>query len=255
MSKIKFLKATAIVTLSLYSLLGCQATKPVRPTSSPTSAAEIEVGMVTGAQQPDVLLEREVYHPGDQINITAVGTSLTDTAWIGIVPSAIPHGNEQTNDDNDLGYVFLKDNERVFLVAPKEPGEYDARLNDADEDGKEIASRSFKVEVDPSPVAEPKLLLDPVSKFAPSSEIDIQFEAPTNFADNAWIGIVPTDTEHGEEEVGDSANMGYEHLNGRSRGTVRLTAPGNAGEFDVRMYDSDDKGKEVGSVSFVVTEE
>ena len=208
--------------------------------------------MVAGAQQADVQFDRQVYQPGDQIDITALGTNLTDSAWVGIVPSAVAHGDEATNDANDVGYKHLKDKDRVFLVAPKEPGEYDVRLNDSDQNGKEVASRTFTVEADPNPVLEAKLVRNQESELDPNSTFEVEFEAPLSFPENAWIGVVPSGTPHGEEQVGDSSNMGYEHLSGRSRGTVRLTAPDKPGEYDVRMYDSDNGGQEVGSVPIVV---
>ena len=172
---------------------------------------------------------------------------------MGVVPSSIPHGSEEDNDSNDLGYVRIREG-ALHLIAPKEPGDYDARLNDSDEDGKEVASRTFKVTVDPSPIVEPKILWAPTGPVPAGSELSIEFEAPLSYSENAWIGVVPSATAHGEEKVNDEAQRGYQHLNQRSRGKVVLTMPEEVGSYDVRMFDSDDGGKEVGSVSFEVSE-
>lgn len=251
------MKKTILLAVALLSLAGCQGAKPAdqpNSTPAPNSTATASEGEVSGALQADVQLMQEVYYPGDQIEVMAVATNLKDSAWVGIVPTSVPHGEEKTNDANDLGYVYLKDNDRVLLVAPSEPGNYDVRLNDDDNDGKEVASRTFKLEVDPNPVAEAKLTWDGEEKVPAGETFEVQFEAPLSFEAKAWIGIVPTDTAHGEEAVGDAANLGYEHLGGRSRGSVVLRAPTTPGTYDVRFYDSDAEGKEVGSVAVTVVE-
>jgi len=183
-----------------------------------------------------------------------VATNLTDSAWVGVVPSAIPHGQEEENDNNDLGYVFVKDNTRIILVAPREPGDYDVRLNDDDNKGKEIASRSFQVTDDTQPVTQAKLTWQPEGSLTAGESVEVGFEAPLSFAENAWIGIVPTDTPHGKESENDPVNLGYEHLDGRSRGSVELQLPTTPGTYDMRMFDSDSNGNEVGSVTFEVSE-
>ena len=258
-------KSLAIAIVSLVPLVfGCQK-EPVpeqtaipRPpaASSPSPGATAtpggEVGMVSGALQPDVQMDKEVYRPGEQINVTAVATGLADSAWIGVVPSQIPHGKESDNDSNDLGFHYLRDGSKFFLVAPDKPGEYDVRFNDDDADGKEVASRSFKVEPDPNPVNDPRITWEPPAEVEAGSVMDITFEVPTSFAEDAWIGVVPSATAHGSEEDGDAADLVYQPLDGRSRGVASLKAPAEAGDYDVRIYDSDSKGKEVASVSFKV---
>ena len=258
-------KSLSIAIVSLMPLLlGCQkapvpeqAATPRPPvTSSPspetTAIPSGEVGMVSGALQPDVQMDKEVYLPGEQINVTAVATGMADSAWIGVVPSEIPHGKESDNDSNDLGFHYLRDGSTFFLVAPDKPGEYDVRFNDDDGNGKEVASRSFKVELDSNPVNDPRITWEPPAEVEAGSTIDVSFEVPTTFAEDAWIGVVPSATAHGSEEDGDAADLVYQPLDGRSRGVASLKAPANPGDYDVRIYDSDSKGKEVASVSFKV---
>jgi hypothetical protein len=252
------MKKILIIAITLLGLLGCKqgADAPTQSASPDTAASGAsDGGQLTGALQADVQLEREVYFPGDQINIVVMATGYQDSAWVGIVPSAIPHGQEADNDANDLGYVFIKDNNRLMLVAPKEPGDYDMRLNDDDAEGQEMASRTFKVEADPAPVTAPALLWQPNGAEQVNNKLEVRFEAPLTFASDAWIGIVPSDTEHGKESVGDAANRGYEHLQGRGRGTVLLQVPAEAGKYDLRMYDTDADGSEVASISFEVEAE
>lgn len=247
-----------LIGLAIVGAFGCQPAPqtPSAPQSATTPAplssrtADTETTL-TGALQADVQLDRESYLPGDQIHVTVIAVGLTDTAWVGVVPSDIPHGSEEENDAHDLGYLRVGE-EPIVLLAPAEPGDYDVRLNDSDDAGKEVASRSFKVTVDPAPVEEPKLLWQPPQAVVAESSISVEFEAPLSFPEDAWIGIVPSSTAHGEEAVNDSANLGYQHLNKRSRGKVTLTAPTEPGSYDVRMFDTDSDGKEVASVTFEV---
>ena len=53
-------------------------------------------------------LSRNVFLPGEAIE-TAFTTPATyaSNAWVGIVPSSIPHGSEVDNDKHDISYVNL----------------------------------------------------------------------------------------------------------------------------------------------------
>jgi hypothetical protein len=91
-------------------------------------------------------LNKTTFSPGEEIRVSFVALpTKTSNAWIGIIPSQIPHGNELVNDHHDLSYQYLRGGtfgELVF-TAPTQTGSYDFRMND---NGKEIASTSFKVQ-------------------------------------------------------------------------------------------------------------
>ncbi|WP_459926015.1 hypothetical protein, partial [Desulfatiferula olefinivorans] len=97
----------------------------------------------------------------------------------------------------------------------------------------------------------PTLTLDKTT-VKPGQEIQVHFTAAENFADNAWIGIIPSHVEHGSEPVNDSHDLSYQHLRKRASGTLTFKAPSKEGAYDFRMHDTDNKGREVASVSFVV---
>lgn len=248
------MKKTILLAVALLTFSGCPSQEPPEETSSPqpvSTASASPEGSVTGALQPDVQFSKEVYYPGEEIEVMAVATGVSDSAWVGIVPSSVPHGKEADNDSNDLGYVYLRD-KRLILAAPRQPGDYDVRLNDNDDDGKEIASRSFKVEEDPAPVTEAQILWQSTEPLAPGTQVEVPFEAPLTFDNNAWIGIVPSDVAHGDEAASDGANKGYQYLSGRCRGKVLLTLPEQPGKYDLRMFSSDNEGEEVSFISFEI---
>jgi hypothetical protein len=93
-------------------------------------------------------INKETYKPGEEI---VVAFKAPDTwpknAWIGIIPSVAPHGDETENDKVDVAYVYLnkKTSGEVILRAPKESGSYDIRMHDTDKDGKEVEYITFEV--------------------------------------------------------------------------------------------------------------
>lgn len=120
---------------------------PQQPTENVTASLTITSG--TG-----------VYAPGESIEIafTAPASFMQD-AWIGIIPSSIAHGSEAENDLNDLDYQYLmgQSSGTMTFNAPAEPGQYDFRMHDTDDNGVEVASASFTVEAASQPTG---LLVD-----------------------------------------------------------------------------------------------
>jgi len=107
---------------------------------------EEEVEEETG----DTALEinKKVYKPGEEIVITfKAPDTWPKNAWVGIIPSDAPHGDETENDKVDVAYVYLnkKTSGEVTLKAPKESGSYDIRMHNTDQNGKEVEYVSFKV--------------------------------------------------------------------------------------------------------------
>lgn len=77
-----------------------------------------------------------------EIHINISGYDTSGTAWIGIVPSTIGHGKEAVCDSYDIAYKHLKDvtnNKVVFEKISGQSGEYDIRVFDNDDGGKEVA--------------------------------------------------------------------------------------------------------------------
>ncbi len=99
--------------------------------------------------QPILSLDRTTVRPGGPITIHFRGAQGLDrNAWIGIIPSGVPHGDERTNNDNNLSFQHLQGRAAGSLTfrAPTRPGYYDFRMHDSDERGREIAFISFTVE-------------------------------------------------------------------------------------------------------------
>jgi|GEM_PF-6712072 len=87
--------------------------------------------------------------------------------------------------------------------------------------------------------------------FAPGEEIKVVFTAPAGLAESAWIGIIPSNVEHGSEPVNDQHDLTYRYFKSTS-GSLIFKAPAQPGSYDFRMNDSDSNGREIASVNFIV---
>jgi len=108
-----------------------------------------------------------------------------------------------------------------------------------------------RLEIMADSVAGGSLSLDK-NAYDPGEEIKVSFNAPQGYANNAWIGIIPSSVAHGSEEENDKHDLAYQYLSGRTSGVLAFYSPMQLGSYDLRMHDSDDNGKEVASVTFSV---
>ncbi len=194
-------------------------------------------------------LSKKVLDPGESVTVSFNAPGAADSAWIGLIPSSVPHGDEAVNDQHDLDYRYLDSGSSGSFVfeAPNRPGSYDFRLNDGS--GREIASVGFEVK---SPDFSQVSLRLASAVVAPGGELHAGFTAPATLPDNAWVGIIPSSVEHGDEAVNDQHDLGYEYLSGRTSGAIVLSAPAEPGSYDLRLNDTDDNGREIASVPFEV---
>ena len=193
-------------------------------------------------------LLKNTYSPGEKILVKFTASSqYPEDAWVGIIPSSVSHGSEVVNDQNDITYQYLKKVSIGMLTftAPEKPGQYDIRMNDSDNGGKEVASVTFWVG------GEASLSLEKLT-FSPGEKIVVSFTGSPDYKENAWIGIIPSNVEHGSEARNDQVDLTYQYMNKQAAGTMVFTAPNVPGSYDFRMNDSDDGGKEVASVTFTV---
>jgi hypothetical protein len=126
----KKLVIISFVTALLFAAMFISACKPSAPAG------------------PSLATDREVYAPGETITVTfSAPAGLPTNAWVGIIPSNIPHGDEAQNDTYDLTYQYLNGmtSGKLVFTAPVAPGTYDFRMHDTDSNGKEIASVTFTV--------------------------------------------------------------------------------------------------------------
>lgn len=90
------------------------------------------------------------------------------------------------------------------------------------------------------------------TSYKTSDEIIVTWDIVETLGEHAWIGIIPSSVVHGSEKDGDEKDVNFHFIDTKT-GTHTFSAP-EAGDWDVRAYDSDDeeKGKEIGYISFKV---
>lgn len=198
-------------------------------------------------------LEKTSFSPGERIVVHfRAPASFPTSAWIGMIPSNIPHGSEVTNDQHDIEYKYLKGmtSGTLYFTAPRKAGRYDFRMHDRDNGGTEVGSMSFDVVVPSGGGA--SLSLNKRSYYV-GEQIMVSFTAPATFPRNAWIGIIPSGIPHGSETTNDQHDIAYKYIEGMTSGTFYFTAPNSPGSYDIRMNDNNSGGNEVTSVTFTVS--
>jgi hypothetical protein len=97
------------------------------------------------------------------------------------------------------------------------------------------------------------LKLDKAS-YAVNEVIKVTFSAQSGLDKHAWIGLIPSNIKHGNEELNDQNDVSYQYLDGRTSGTLTFKAPNDPGNYDFRLNEADGKPNalELASVSFTV---
>ena len=143
MKKGIYLAAIGLLLLAALFLVACSGSDEPAPQVQPAQPAP------SGGIPATLSLGRDVYYPGDPINLVYMAPAgLPANAWVGIIPSAVPHGTEEVNDQNDISYQDLNGTTSGIMefVAPSVPGSYDLRMNESDNGGRELASITFTVQ-------------------------------------------------------------------------------------------------------------
>ncbi|MBN1166488.1 MAG: hypothetical protein JXA44_05075 [Methanospirillaceae archaeon] len=212
----------------------------------------------TGAGPENCLVpERLTYYPGQPVLVWYRGLpSFDDDAWVGIIPTAIPHGSEEINDENDVSYQYIgKTGSGSLTFEAPEPGRWDLRMFDSDDSdiGKEIcAVEILVIPAGTGDVTDDGIRINKLA-FYPGETIEVWYLGSSSFYDDAWIGIIPSAVPHGSEEINDENDVSYQYIGKKGSGRLTFEAL-EPGWWDLRMFDSDDSdiGKEICSLSFTV---
>lgn len=86
--------------------------------------------------------------------------------------------------------------------------------------------------------------------------VEVTLVINTPLADDAWVGIVPSETPHGLEADSDTVDTTYAYINSAQDGKIILYAPTTAGSYDVRLFNTDSatNGVELASTTITISE-
>ena len=202
------------------------------------------------SQKANLLLSNTAFYPGQAIQLQVqLPEQLPDDAWIGLIPSDVPHSDEKTNDQFDIDYRYVNTakNGTLNFTAPEQPGSYDFRLNDT-AGGQELASVSFTVAARDTSSA--KITLTK-SNWEPGIDMTVRFSVPPGLPNNAWIGIVVSDVSHGDGRTNSANALDWRYLEGVAQGQLMFKTPTVAGKYDLRLHETE-YGREIASTGFVV---
>lgn len=151
----------------------------------------------------------------------------TDSAWIGIIPADVPHGEEEKNDEFDMDYRYFKDlksgAEFAFNPITMEPGDYTLRVNEKDDGGAELAFCNFKV--NPlGKVTVDDLKLTVISKPSQSKENNIpgsDLKVGKNWPTGGVAALVPAPGFDLDGVVNDDKNLTAKFVSGTTLDEAR----------------------------------
>ncbi|MCX6089138.1 MAG: hypothetical protein NTX88_01925 [Candidatus Atribacteria bacterium] len=191
--------------------------------------------------QPGLHLDKDTYLPNEKIKVQFTAPAQLDSsAWVGIIPSNVPHGDETINDQNDVAYQYLsgKTEGQLVFSAPADPGNYDFRMHNTDSGGKEIATVSFTVAF-----PQPHLSLN-ATEFSPGESITVHFaSSPGNQKD--WVGLY-------KKGAVDRDYLTWKYTEGKKDGSLTFEAPSDPGEYDARLFENDGYTRQSISETFTV---
>jgi len=89
----------------------------------------------------------------------------------------------------------------------------------------------------------------------PGEEITVNYSAK-NIQDRSWIGLIPSNIQHGSEATNDDNDLDWKYIEKDvSTGALIFVAPSDTGDYDFRLNGNNDANtaKEISSVSFKVS--
>lgn len=219
--------------------------------SAPEDLASIE---------PTLAVDKKVFtsHEEFKVSFTAPIVYWYD-AWIGLVPEGTQGVNASEFDAHDVSHGYLQGRTEgtVGLRVPGLPGKYELYMfTNTGTGGSQCANLGLlEVVLPEGGDCEPTLKLDKAT-YKPGEEIVVDFTAPAIFDYNSWLGIVPSEVEHGSTSTNDAHDVTYDYVYGRLNGTVKFVAPDSAGSYDVRLNNGTwlGDGKEHCHVTFTVAD-
>ena len=188
--------------------------------STPTSSEGIVAGNTT------ITTSKSTYTIDEGIDFSFTASKLPDDAWIGIVPAAIPHGDEAVNDSHDTSYEHLRGRTKGDITLPNPGlGTWTLRLHDTDNNGRELTHVAF--EVVSSRHQEPIEILEAVT----GEPVRFKLNHPPNHHE-AWVGIYPagaSDQDHGAH------NQRWKYIRDIDVNNVSIPNQGE-GNWSIRVF-------------------
>jgi hypothetical protein len=90
------------------------------------------------------------------------------------------------------------------------------------------------------------------TEYKPGEEITVTFSNEDWYVgSDAWVGIIPSEIEHGDETLADEYDIEYYYLESLENGKAVFYTL-DAGKYDIRVFTSDDEGEEILYIPFTI---
>lgn len=202
-------------------------------------------------------LPRVRFKPGNKLQLSFTTPSgLPFNAWIGIMPHELEHGPQSVRKTNDIEAKSLdgKTSGSLEFITPALEKQLDFRMYDNAENGRELAVLSFVVTRElPSEETQTALLSLPKSQFKPGKIVRLGFKVPASFEPSAWVALVPSFVSHGDPLVNEQRKLSSKSFDGKLSGEIDYQLTNEEGQYDFRLHDRSDQGREAGYFSIRVS--
>lgn len=233
-------------------------------------AENVVQDITTDKPSGEIIVLKDEFNPGEEIRLAYTldsdtltgGTIKLVSTGSGAASSNETGNNKTVNNQNENTAreekAFNKNIGVLTFTAPTEPGTYELAMYTKDLDGSstdgmdEISSITIEV-IDPNAEARSLDADMEISKesYSPGETITVNYTAPSAWDNTAWIGIVPSIVDHGNERENFKNKLEHKNLSG-PKGTLTFTAPQTPGVYDLRMHSSDKDGMEVEDIRIIV---
>ena len=182
-----------------------------------------------------ITTSKSTYTIDESIDFSFTASKLPDDAWIGIVPVAIPHGDEAVNDSHDISYAHLGGRTNGDITLPNPGlGTWTLRLHDTDNNGRELTHVVFEVVSSlGSSGSLHKGRNCEINILEARSGKPIRFNVNNRPSGNeAWFGLYPvqaTDHDHGEQ------HQNWMYFRDVGRNEISLPTK-SAGRWSIRVF-------------------
>ena len=226
--------------------LDFEISSPLQQSSTPTSSSDIVAGNAI------ITTSKSTYTIDEGVDFSFTAPKLPDDAWIGIVPVAIPHGDEAVNDSHDISYAHLAGRTKGDITLPNPGlGTWTLRLHDTDNNGRELTHVVFEVV---SSLASTESLH--TGRTCEINILEARAGKPIRFNVNnrpsgneAWFGLYPvqaTDQEHGEQ------HKNWMYFRDVAQQNTLYLPPKSAGRWSIRVF-SDGGYNQIERLDFDIT--
>ena len=189
-------------------------------------------------------IDQEAYLPAETVKASiTLQTTLSDQAWLGIFPAAIPHNEPR----NYLSYEYIQQGrgKPYDLKAPEKPGSYEIRVFD-DAFGNEITSVAFQVG---RFNAKNLSLTTDRPDYDPQANMKLHFVADKDFPREAWVGMYAGDINDNSDTR--DGLLDFEYLEKRTEADLYFIGPAKKGKYHFKMVTSNN-GTVVATTPFTI---